>query len=55
MFEPKVFRKQMHFKKILVTSLGLFGAPAMAQRPHIDSALGELCPLCPPRYATVCN
>jgi len=34
MFEPEVFRKQMHvLKKVLVTLLGLFGAPMVIQRP----------------------
>jgi len=55
MLEPEVFRKQIHLKKILVTSLGLFGVPAMVRRPHSDSAPGELfppCPLATPLYAT---
>jgi len=36
MFEPDVFRKQMFFvEKVLVTRLGLFGAPAVIRRPGI--------------------
>ena len=45
-------------KKILVTLFGLFGAfrshsapPAVILRSYSDSAPGELCPPCPPRYA----
>jgi len=38
-------------KKVLMTLLGLFGAPTVIQRPHNDSAPGELCPLWPPRYS----
>jgi len=47
MFEPEVFRKQMYCIEEFVTLLGLFGAPAVIRRPHIDSAHGELCPSCP--------
>jgi len=34
MFEPEVFRKQMYYieKKVLVTLLGLFGAPIVISR-----------------------
>ena len=40
-------------KKVFVTLLGLYGAPAVIWRPHIDTAPGELCPPCPPRYVPV--
>jgi len=49
-------RKCTVLKKVLVTLLGLFSAPAAIRRsavisnPHSDSALGELRP---PRYASV--
>jgi len=36
-------------KKVLVTLLGFFVAPSS------DSAPGELCPPCPPRYAPGCT
>jgi len=39
-------------KTVLVTLLGLFGAPAVIMRPHSESANGELC-LLAPRYAPV--
>jgi len=35
-------------KKVLVTMLGLFGAPAVIRHSHNDLAPGELCP---PGYA----
>jgi len=38
-------------KKVLVTLLWLFGAPAAIRRPHSGSSPGELCTPCPPRYA----
>jgi len=38
-------------KKVLVTLLGLFGAPTVIRRANSDSALGELCSYCPPHYA----
>jgi len=34
-------------KKVVVTLLGLFGAPAAIRRPHSDSVPGELFPLAP--------
>jgi len=49
-FEPEVFRKQMYCTEVLVTLLGLFGAPQpfgalmMIRRP------GNV-PLAPRRYA----
>jgi len=42
------FGSKCVFKRVLVTFLGLFGAPAMIRRLHSDSAPGELCP---PFYA----
>jgi len=51
MFEFEVFWKQRHCieeSTVLVTLLGLFGAPAIIRRPQSGSAPGELCPLCPP-------
>jgi len=50
MFEPEVFgSKCTVLRKVLVTLLGLFGAP------HSDSAPGELCSPYLPRYAPVYN
>jgi len=46
MFEPEVFgSKYTVLKKVLVTLLGLFGAPRSVSAPE------KLSPLCPPRYA----
>jgi len=38
------------FNKIIVTVLGLFGAPAVAWCLHGDSAPGQLYPLAPPSF-----
>jgi len=52
MFKFGVFRKQMHWIEVLlVTLLGLFGAPTIICRPYSDSVPGELFPLHPRRYA----
>jgi len=58
-FETEVFRKQMHcIIEVLVTLLGLFGAPAAIRSPPqwfgapiADSAPAELRPFASPRYA----
>ena len=41
-------------KKVLVTLLGFLAPPAVIGRPHTDSVPVELCPPCPPRYASGC-
>jgi len=38
-------------KKVLVTLLGLFGAPAVIQHPHSELAPGEYCRTHPPLIA----
>jgi len=51
MFEPKVFREQMHcIEKVLVTLLGLFGAPVVVPRPENCAPL--VTPLLPMRIDT---
>jgi len=51
MFEPEVFRKKCAVsKKVLVTLLGLFGAPAVIRHPHSDLGSGNCGPCAPPRY-----
>jgi len=42
-------------KKVLVTFLKLFDAPAVMRRPHDDSAPGELFPLAPPSLHPCCR
>jgi len=42
MFEPELFREQMVLEKVIVTLLGLFGAPNMTWRP------GNCAPSFPP-------
>jgi len=52
MFEPEVFRKYSVLKKVLVCDIfGTFRRPPAIRRLHSNLAPGELCPLCPPRYA----
>jgi len=38
-------------KKVFVTLSGLYGASRSDLAPHRDSAAGEFCSSCPPRYA----
>jgi len=48
MFEPEVYRKLMYcIEEITCDVFGIFGAPALIQRPHSDTGEGELCPLAP--------
>jgi len=52
MFEPEEFRKQMYCIEESACDIVDFPSPpAVIRRPHSDSAPGELCPPCPPRYA----
>jgi len=50
MFEPEVFRKQMHCteeSRLLATWLRFVGALRSHSAPHSNSVPGQLCPLCP--------